>query len=72
MSAFFCVKMQPLKINSVFKKSNSLGLALNLAFVSFLSLIVLNSFDPRIKVLSVYIPTTPNAAFIVIIKRQGL
>jgi hypothetical protein len=71
MSFFFCVKMQPLKINSVFGKSNFLGLALNLAFVSSFFLIVLNFFDLRIRVLSVCILITLNAVFIVVIKRQG-
>jgi hypothetical protein len=70
-SSSFCVKIQPLKINKVSRESNFLGLALNLAFVSLLSLIVLNSSDPRIRVLSVYIPTMLNALFVIVIKRQG-
>jgi hypothetical protein len=65
-----CVKMYPLKIKLEVGNSSFLGLALKLAFYSSLSSQAANSSDPRNRVSSIYIPTTPKG-FSVVINRQG-
>jgi hypothetical protein len=66
-----CVKIHPLKIKLEFGDRLSLGLVLKLAFYSSLSSRVVNSSDPRNKVLSICMPITLKVFFSVIINRQG-
>jgi hypothetical protein len=65
-----CVKMHPLKIKLEVGNSLFLSLALKLAFYSLLSLWAANSSDPRNRVSSVCILTTPKGSSVVI-NRQG-
>jgi hypothetical protein len=64
------VKIHPLKIKLEVGNSLFLGLVLKLAFYSSLSSRAANSSDPRNRVSSIYILTTPKGSS-VIINRQG-
>jgi hypothetical protein len=63
-----CVKTHLLKIKLEVGDSLFLGLALKLAFYSSLSSRAANSSDPRNRVSSVYILTTPKGSLVVINK----
>jgi hypothetical protein len=64
-------RIQPLNIKGVLYKSALAGFALSFAFLSSLSLSYANALFLRISVSSVYIPTTLNASFVVVISKQG-
>jgi hypothetical protein len=65
-----CNNTHPLKIKLEVGDSLFLGLALKLAFYSSLSSRVINSSDPRNRVLSICMPTIPKV-WLVVINRQG-
>ena len=66
-----CDNTHPLNIKLEVDDSSFLGLVLKLAFYSSLSSRVVNSFDPRNRVLSICMLIIPNISFSVVISRQG-
>ena len=67
----FYQNIHPLNIKGLLYKSYSVGFAVNLAFISSLFSKCLNLQSLKIRVLSVCIPITPKAFYIVVTKRHG-
>ena len=68
MVSLYYISIHPLKINRVSGTRASFRFVRNLALLNLLSSITKNSFNTKISVSSVYIPTRLNASLVVIRK----
>jgi hypothetical protein len=72
MLSLSCYKIHLLKINRLLYKRILIGFTKNLAFSNSLFSCCTKLLSPKIRVSSVYIPTTIKASLVVVINKHGL